>query len=234
MTRAVQQGRNLALYVDGLEDDPIIVQPLAAKRGRALTEAFVTIAFNGVQSEAVSEAVFIEAINPMNFASIAGGYVDEFDAAGRYVTTWSPVGSMRHEQLADAVGPARYIGREASADLDEVDVEGMPIRQAEAESLSLCAFYWQTVVGIEAVQAFIDGGEGTAGSLKALNLLLMRIGRSPSPSSLQAVTESLTQQDDSEGTPATESSSSSVPLPANRRGFLPARNPRKAAKPRRR
>lgn len=236
MTRAAQQGRNLALFVEDI-DEPFIVRPLPAKRGRALTETFAGIAL-GVdetqQPAAVSEAVFIEAINPDNYARMAGGYVDEFDSTGRYVTTWSTTGSTRHERLAELTAPARFIAREANPDLGEPEVDGEPIRQEEAESLSLCAFYWQSVVGMEAVEAFLEGGEGTAGSLKALRLLLIRIGRSPSTSSYEAGMASLTQQADSEETTDTANSSGSVPLPANKRGFLPPRNaPRRRAKTRR-
>jgi hypothetical protein len=231
VTRAVQQGRQLALYVDGI-DEPFLVDPIPAKRGRALTEAFVAIAMGAPRDDAMSESLFIESLNARNYSRAVGGYVDEFDAAGAYVTTWSPDGAVRRVELADAVSPVRFLAREAIDEYGEADVDGEAIRQEEAESLSLCAFYWQSVVGIEAVNTFLESGEGTAASLKALNLLLIRIGRSPSRNSLQAVTESLTQQDDSEETTDTGSSSSSVPLPANKRSFL--QNPAKARRKSRR
>lgn len=224
MTRAAQQGRQLALYVDGVPD-PFLVDPIPAKRGRALTELFVQIATGQELALAVSEAIFVEALNPINYSRMTGTYVDEFDAAGNYLRTWSPVGSTVHEGITGQ-SVARFITREAIPAYGEVELDGEPIREEECQQIALCAFYWQSVVGIEAVNAFLEAGEGMVGSLKALNLLLIRIGRSPSQSSLQAATVSLTQQDDSEGTTDTATWSGSVPLPANRRGFL--QNPAKA------
>src|SRR5690606_17555587 len=157
MTTATAEGRRLMLRLEGI-DTPIAVDPLPAKRGRVLTEQFIGIAAGKV-SGALAEQVLIEAINPHNYARISGEYVDEFDAAGAYVQTWGPEGAAVRPALADTTGPdgIKYAHRDAFP--DEAPVDGEPIRQEEAETLCMAAFYWQTVVGMEGVTAFLEGGE---------------------------------------------------------------------------
>lgn len=57
------------------------------------------------------------------------------------------------------------------------------LRTAEAESILMPAFLWQTVLGLTGVTAFIEGGEGVAGGVKALWALTARLGISPSRTS---------------------------------------------------
>lgn len=226
MTTATTEGRRLVLRVDGI-DEPFLVDPLPAKRGRALTELFARASRSKITGEELPEmdleTIFIESLGPANYSRMTGLYVDEFDAEGDYVRTHTQFAAEVLPSHADMMGTARFIARERMA--GEAELDGEPIRQEECESLALCAFYWQSVVGIEAVNAFIGAGEGLEGSLKALNLLSIRIGISPSTNSSSQVMESLIQEESSRGTNGTSNSSGSVRLPANKRSFM--QNPMK-------
>lgn len=67
------------------------------------------------------------------------------------------------------------------------------LRLGEAESVLLPAFFWQTVLGIDGVTAFIEGGEGVAGGVKALWALVARLGLSPSRTSPSSALANLIQ-----------------------------------------
>jgi len=67
------------------------------------------------------------------------------------------------------------------------------LRTAEAESILMPAFLWQTVLGLSGVTAFIEGGEGVAGGVKALWALTARLGISPSRTSPSSVLDELTR-----------------------------------------
>lgn len=227
MTTATTEGRRLVLRVEGI-DEPFFVDPLPAKRGRALTELFVKAARSQLTGENIEEAsqesVFIESINPKNYVRMGGVYVDEYDATGAYLHTHGLDVTYVLDELAGNTSTSKYTAREALPGIED-EIDGDPIRQEECESLALCAFYWQTVVGIEAVNAFIDAGEGTEGNLKALALLSIRIGISPSTNSSSPALGSWIQEDVSKATAAISNSSGSVQLPAKKRGFM--QNPRK-------
>ena len=63
---------------------------------------------------------------------------------------------------------------------------GMELSQDEAELIIMPAFFWQTILGMDGVKAYIQGGEGLAGTLKASGALTARLGllaRRTSPSS---------------------------------------------------
>ena len=63
---------------------------------------------------------------------------------------------------------------------------GDELSQAESEEIVMAAFFWQTVLGMDGVASFLQGGGGIAGSLKAQKALLARLGllaRMTSPSS---------------------------------------------------
>lgn len=63
---------------------------------------------------------------------------------------------------------------------------GMELSQDESEAILMPAFFWQTVLGMDGVRAYIDGGEGLAGTLKAAGALSVRLGllvRRTSPAS---------------------------------------------------
>lgn len=67
------------------------------------------------------------------------------------------------------------------------------LRTAEAESIVMPAFLWQTVLGLSGVTAFIQGGEGVAGGVKALWALTARLGISPSRTSPSTALDDLIQ-----------------------------------------
>ncbi|MEJ6554027.1 hypothetical protein PQI51_03190 [Microbacterium esteraromaticum] len=63
---------------------------------------------------------------------------------------------------------------------------GMELSQEESELILMPAFFWQTILGMDGVRAYIEGGEGLAGTLKASGALTARLGllaRRTSPSS---------------------------------------------------
>ncbi|WP_402843797.1 hypothetical protein [Microbacterium sp. GXS0129] len=66
---------------------------------------------------------------------------------------------------------------------------GRELSQSEAETVLMPAFFWQTILGIDGVTAYIEGGEGLAGTLKASAALTSRLGtlaRRTSPSTASA------------------------------------------------
>lgn len=65
------------------------------------------------------------------------------------------------------------------------------LRTTEGESVLLPAFFWQTVLGMAGVNAYIDGGEGVAGGVKALWALVSRLGLSPTKTSPSSALENL-------------------------------------------
>lgn len=67
------------------------------------------------------------------------------------------------------------------------------LRTAEAESILMPAFLWQTVLGLSGVTAFIEGGGGVAGGVKALWALTARLGISPSRTSPSSALDDLIQ-----------------------------------------
>lgn len=77
------------------------------------------------------------------------------------------------------------------------------LRLGEAESVLLPAFFWQTVVGIAGVNAYIEGGEGVAGGIKALWALVARLGISPSKTSHSSALDDLIRLQ--AGSPSTSS-----------------------------
>lgn len=63
---------------------------------------------------------------------------------------------------------------------------GLELSQAETEGIIMPAFFWQTILGMDGVRAYIEGGEGLAGTLKASGALSTRLGllaRRTSPAS---------------------------------------------------
>lgn len=62
---------------------------------------------------------------------------------------------------------------------------GTELSQAESEAIIMPAFFWQSILGMDGVRAYIEGGEGIAGTLKASGALSSRLGlwaRMTSPS----------------------------------------------------
>lgn len=54
---------------------------------------------------------------------------------------------------------------------------GAELTQAEAEEVLMPAFFFQTLLGMDGVRAYIDGGGGLAGTLQAANALSVRLGQ---------------------------------------------------------
>ena len=226
MTTATTEGRRLKLTVEGI-DEPFFVDPLPARRGRALTDIFIDASLGKLHPLATA-AIFIESFGPANYARMDGTLVDEFDDDGHFLATFDAAG--RIEQRQPDLGPDAVHVRFRARD-DAAAPEGEPIRQEEGESLCLASFYWQTVSGMEAVNAFIDGGEGSVGSLKALNLLLFRLGVSPSKTSPSSELESQIQQQAASLSTTTPNGGSTLErLPSAKRSRLPRRERRAARK----
>ena len=139
MINATLQGRNLAIHMDGIEED-FIIPPLNGRKGQDLTNRFINI------------------------------------AAGKL----SPEGT--DQMMRDAVGDAAY---------ERVQDE---LSLSEGESILLPALYWQTVLGLDGVNAYISGGEGIAGAKKALELLIWTLGISPTQTAPSGALESLIQK----------------------------------------
>ncbi|MBG9889821.1 hypothetical protein ABE10_25325 [Bacillus toyonensis] len=53
---------------------------------------------------------------------------------------------------------------------------GMELSQEESELILMPAFFWQTILGMDGVKAYIEGGEGLPGTLKAAGALSARLG----------------------------------------------------------
>ncbi|MFF3029149.1 hypothetical protein [Microbacterium sp. NPDC057944] len=63
---------------------------------------------------------------------------------------------------------------------------GMELSQEEGNSIILPAFFWQTILGMDGVRMYIEGGEDLSGALKASAAMSTRLGllaRRTSPSS---------------------------------------------------
>ncbi|TFC59406.1 MULTISPECIES: hypothetical protein [unclassified Cryobacterium] len=63
----------------------------------------------------------------------------------------------------------------------------------EGEDILLPAFYWQTVLGMHGVNAYITGGEGLTGAKKALELLALTLGILPTQTAPSGALENLIQ-----------------------------------------
>lgn len=68
---------------------------------------------------------------------------------------------------------------------------GVELSLIETEHVAQCAFFWQTVLGMAGVNAYIEAGGGVAGGSKALWALVVRLGISPSTTSPSSALESL-------------------------------------------
>jgi len=64
----------------------------------------------------------------------------------------------------------------------------------EAEDVFLPAFYWQTTLGIDGVNTYLEAGGGMAGGVKALSFLASTLGISPFTTSPSSELESRIQK----------------------------------------
>lgn len=231
--KATQEGRQLVLTVDGLER-PFRIDPLPAKRGKFLSEQFIQASV-GLIPTGVAEQIFVEAIGLENYARMTGLRIDlrrvteiVDGLAAQYGE--SILGVTDHGVVHDPdglgfAGVSRLLTQGfVFVYTDDPDSDGEPIRQEEAEALCLAAFYWQSVVGIEAVEVFLEEGGKTAGSVKALALLVKRLGLSQSTNSSTEGSAPAIQEGSSSPESVTANSSALERLPANRRSFMKPRN----------
>jgi hypothetical protein len=54
---------------------------------------------------------------------------------------------------------------------------GLELSQEEGNDVIMPALFWQTILGLDGVKQYIEGGEGLAGTLKAAGALAARLGR---------------------------------------------------------
>ena len=110
-------------------------------------------------------------------------------------------GAATSEQMTDALAIA-VDGAVLDGDLwvprplDERAVGnrmGLELSIPETESVALAAMFWQTILGVSGVNAYIEGGEGLAGGVKALWALVARLGLSPSRTSPSSALDTLIQ-----------------------------------------
>lgn len=183
-TSYTQQGRNLRIDVDGI-DEPFIISPLPGFAGELATELFLQVTARKIPADDL-EIVWQLAVDGVD------------------------------EQDNTILGGPIYtrIGRTLSL--------------SEAEAVLIPAFYWQTTLGIEGVNAFVSGGEGLAGAKKALELLIWTLGISPTQTSRSSALETLIQK------PGLTPLMSSLPagktvemLPPSKRGFMQNRAARR-------
>lgn len=101
--------------------------------------------------------------------------------------------------------------------------------QVEGNELALKAFMWQTVVGMDGIQAYDNAGGGVAGAVKAIRLLTMMSAALPSQTSplLESVNQMRTAA--TPGTSTPQGGGSTVDrLPPARRSIRQGK-PRSAA-----
>lgn len=63
---------------------------------------------------------------------------------------------------------------------------GNELSQTESEGIIMPAFFWQTILGMDGVKAYIEAGEGLPGILKATGALSQRLGLLARPTSPRA------------------------------------------------
>jgi hypothetical protein len=111
------------------------------------------------------------------------------------------IGGTSNEEITDALA----IALDGAVKVDDIWVPvaekdringnrmGDELSLTETEHVAQCAFFWQTVLGVAGVNAYIEDGGGVAGGSKALWALAMRLGLSPSRTSPSSALETLIQ-----------------------------------------
>lgn len=121
------------------------------------------------------------------------------------------VGETSNEEITDALAIAMD-GAVKDGDLwvpvpeeDRINSNrvGDELSLTETEHIAQCAFFWQTVLGVTGVNAYIEDGGGIAGGSKALWALVMRLGLSPTKTSPSSALETLIQLQGSTPTTST-------------------------------
>ncbi len=167
---ATAEGRRLRLSLGW--SDVFFIDPLPAKRGHALTRAYV----RGSNVGSASGPLFAEALGAANYAMITGDHVQEFDEAGRYLKTWLP-GACMIEPAEDVSPPAP--GQRTR--IVPAPWDGLGLRAEEVETLALAAFHWQSSAGWSALDAFISRGADRAAAHETMPLLRAALNGSWAP-----------------------------------------------------
>lgn len=208
MITATPDGRRLRIHVvqdpeeiaagNGIDD--FLVNPLPAKRGLQLSRQYVANALGTVTD------LGLEPPHPLSLASVM---VEAFGAenyermTGNIVIPTEPDSELRQQHDVRFIEVSEHDGRVAG--------DGEPMRHEEMQQLLQVAFYWQSVAGIGAVNAYIENTDLVEG--KALGLLLRDLGIQLSTTSRSGVSENQTQQADTPDTTTRSGTSSSVVLP---------------------
>lgn len=156
---AEKVGRDLHLTMDGV-DGAFVVHPLPGRAGLQITDTYLRVTTPAPEGAPKSAAT-------TRAKELSDALIMAVDGARQNAITgaWEPV--PEDEQT--------NFGR-----------IGMELAQAEAEQILMPAFFWQTILGMDGVRAYLEGGEGLAGTLKAAGALSARLGllaRPTSPSS---------------------------------------------------
>lgn len=206
MITATPDGRRLRIHVvqdaeelaAGSAIDDFIVDPLPAKRGMFLSRQFVAMSLGTIPNlgvepadPAAMESLLIESMGATNYERLAGTIVVPVDDAEQNARG---IRFLEYE---------RYEGRTAT--------DGEPLRQEEVRQVMLAAFYWQSVLGIDGVNAFLEQPELAGG--KVLGLLLTALGIQLSRTSHSSESENQTPQADTRSTSTPTGTSRSVVLP---------------------
>jgi len=199
MFTQTESGRALILTLTQNDDEdpiePFIVQPLPMKIGRQLTAEYLQMAVRPEHPDPLLPEMTQERKEDIFTICIDGA---------------DPDGNVRTDENGDPIRPQR----------DRADAL---LSQAEGEELLIKAFMWQTIVGMDGLKAFDEGNGGTAGALKAIRLLQMRLGLLPSTTSRSTASANQTQQADTPDTTiraaGAGSGSSLSKLPKNRRSI---------------
>lgn len=178
---ATVEGRRLRLQLDGITE-AFLVDPLPAKRGHALAQAFAE------QGGIGSDTLFAEALGAANYARITGDLVQEFDGIGGYVQTWLPDACM--VEPAEDVPPPRPGQR---LRVVPAPWDGLAVRAEEVELLALASFCWQSPAGWAALDAFLRQGASRPAAAAVLPLQTVSpvaavhapVGRAPLPAALR-------------------------------------------------
>jgi hypothetical protein len=131
------RGRRLRLAIPGTPH-VFLVDPLPAKRGRALSEAYASSSGRDASKYSLP-CVFAEALGAENYALLTGDAVQEFDATGNYLRTCLPDAIMVEP---DGEVPAPAPGQRVRIIASPWD--GLDLRSGECMTIVLEALAWQT------------------------------------------------------------------------------------------
>ncbi|CAN5424927.1 hypothetical protein BH09ACT9_BH09ACT9_00730 [soil metagenome] len=102
------------------------------------------------------------------------------------------------------------------------------LSQSEAQDFLLPAFFWQTILGIDGVNEYIQAGGGMAGGVKLLGSLALTLGVSPLLISQSSALETLIQKvGDTPTTTTPQGGPTLAKLPAEKRSINQGKRPKR-------